>query len=143
MKVTRWSWARLVFVATLLTACIAVVGAHAQGANPVAQNFDQVAISPDGNRVAWVQEAVNESGEATGGTTIFVQELKSPTSKPKRISAGTDTQVAGEGTIAWSPDSKHLAFLSDIEGGGQSNFYVVNSRRRWCSQIDQPQGISD
>src|SRR5579872_33572 len=126
MKVSRWSWERLVVLATLLTVCFAVVGAHAQGANPVAQNFDQVAISPDGNRVAWVQEAVNESGEATGGTTIFVQELQSPSSKPKRISAGADTQVAGEGTIAWSPDSKHLAFLSDIEGGGQSNYYVVN-----------------
>ena len=126
MKVKRWSWARLAFLATVLTACFAVVGAHAQGANPVAQNFDQVAISPDGNRVAWVQEAVNESGEATGGTTIFVQELQSPGSKPRRISAGVGTQVAGEGTIAWSPDSKHLAFLSDIEGGGQSNFYVVN-----------------
>jgi dipeptidyl aminopeptidase/acylaminoacyl peptidase len=126
MKVTRWSWERLVVLVTLFTACFAVVGAHAQGANPVAQNFDQVAISPDGNRVAWVQEAVNESGEATGGTAIFVQELKSLNSKPKRISAGADNQVAGEGTIAWSPDSKHLAFLSDIEGGGQSNFYVVN-----------------
>ena len=126
MKVTRWSWEKLVVLVTFLTACLAVVGAHAQAANPVAQNFDQVAISPDGNRVAWVQEAVNESGEATGGTTIFLQELQSPNSKPKRISAGADTQVAGEGTIAWSPDSKHLAFLSDIEGGGQSNFYVVN-----------------
>ena len=98
----------------------------AQNTNPSAQNFDQVAISPDGNRIAWVQEAVNKSGEATGGTTIFVQDVKSPDSKPKRIGAGADLQVVGEGTIAWSPDSKHLAFLSDIEGGGQSNFYVVN-----------------
>jgi dipeptidyl aminopeptidase/acylaminoacyl peptidase len=126
MKVKRCSWKRLVFLATLLTACFAVVGARAQSANPVAQNFDQVAVSPDGNRVAWVQPAVNESEEATGGTAIFVQDLKSPNSKPKRISASADSQVAGEGTIAWSPDSKHLAFLSDIEGGGQSNFYVVN-----------------
>lgn len=126
MKVKGWSWKRLVVMATLLTACFAVVGVHAQSAIPVAQNFDQVAISPDGNRVAWVQEAVNESGAATGGTAIFVQDLKSANSKPKRISAGADAQNAGEGTVAWSPDSKHLAFLSDIEGGGQSNFYVVN-----------------
>ncbi len=126
MKVKRCSWERLVFLATLLTACFAVVGARAQSANPVAQNFDQVAVSPDGNRVAWVQAAVNESGEATGGTAIFVQDIQSSNSKPKRISASADSQIAGEGTIAWSPDSKHLAFLSDIEGGGQSNFYVVN-----------------
>jgi dipeptidyl aminopeptidase/acylaminoacyl peptidase len=118
-------WERLVFLA-FMTACFLVAHAQEQNANPVARNFDQVAISPDGNCVAWVQEAVNESGESTGGTAIFVQDLKSPNSKPKRISAGADSQVAGEGTIAWAPDSKHLAFLSDIEGGGQSNFYVVN-----------------
>src|ERR1700688_592336 len=126
MKVKRCTWERLVFLATLLTACFAVVGARAQSANPVAQNFDQVTISPDGNRVAWVQAVVNESGEATGGTAIFVQDIQSSNSKPKRISASADSQIAGEGTIAWSPDSKHLVFLSDIEGGGQSNFYVVN-----------------
>jgi dipeptidyl aminopeptidase/acylaminoacyl peptidase len=125
MKIKCWSWERLVFLA-FMTACFLVAHAQEQNANPVARNFDQVAISPDGNHVAWVQEAVNESGEATGGTAIFVQDLKSANSKPKRISASADSQVAGEGTIAWSPDSKHLAFLSDIEGGGQSNFYVVN-----------------
>ena len=66
MKVKGWSWKRLAVMATLLTTCFAVVGVHAQSAIPLAQNFDQVAISPDGNRVAWVQEAVNESGAATG-----------------------------------------------------------------------------
>src|ERR1700688_4478952 len=99
MKVKRCSWERLVFLATLLTACFAGVGGRAQSANPVAQNFDQVAVSPDGNRVAWVQAAVNESGEATGGTAIFVQDIQSPNSKPKRISASADSQIASEGTI--------------------------------------------
>jgi dipeptidyl aminopeptidase/acylaminoacyl peptidase len=125
MKIKCCRWERLVFF-VFMTACFVIADAQDQNANPVARNFDQVAISPDGNRVAWVQEGVNESGEATGGTAIFVQDLESASSKPKRISASADSQIAGEGTIAWSPDSKHLAFLSDIEGGGQSNFYVVN-----------------
>jgi dipeptidyl aminopeptidase/acylaminoacyl peptidase len=103
----------------------AVVGAEARSTAPAALNFDQVAISPDGSRVAWVESSVNASGEATGGSTIYVQDLKSSNSKPRRISAGEDNQTASEGTIAWSPDSKHLAFLSDVEGDGQSNFYVA------------------
>ena len=78
-----------------------------------------MAISPDGNRVAWVQSS--ETGSA-----IYVQDLKSPGAKPKRISAVSDVHAASEDTIAWSPDSKHLAFLSDVEGEGQSNFYVAN-----------------
>src|ERR1700733_4827533 len=99
MKIKCWSGKTLVFL-VFATACF---GARAQNVNPVAQNFFQVAISPDGNRVAWVQEAVNESGEATGGTVIFVQDLKSPNSKPKRISASGDSSAVGEGTVAWSP----------------------------------------
>lgn len=115
-----------VFLLTLLTDCVVAANAQGQSTSPAARTFDQVAISPDGNRVARVQASVNASGEPTGGSTVYVQDLRSPDSKPKRISAATDTQVASEGSVAWSPDSKHLAFLSDAEGDGQSNFYVVN-----------------
>jgi dipeptidyl aminopeptidase/acylaminoacyl peptidase len=127
MKTGGWDRKRLVVEFALFVACLtAVVSLHAQSASSTARSFDQVAISPDGSRVAWVQSAVNESGEPAGGSAIYVQDLKSPTAKPKRISAGSDVHAASEDTIAWSPDSKHLAFLSDLEGDGQSNFYIAN-----------------
>jgi dipeptidyl aminopeptidase/acylaminoacyl peptidase len=123
----RWNSARHAFRVALLAGCLAaLVGARAQSSNQSARSFDQVAISPDGNHVAWVQSAVNASGEATGGSAIFVQDLRSPGSKPRRISAGNDVHAASEDTLAWSPDSKHLAFLSDVEADGQSNFYLAN-----------------
>ena len=65
-------------------------------------------------------------GNPQEGSAIYVQDLRSPGAKPKRVSASNDNQAASEDTIAWSPDSKHLAFLSDLEGDGQSNFYVAN-----------------
>ena len=127
MKNGRRNSARVAFQVAVLAYCLAaVVAAQAQPSNVSARDLDLVAISPDGNRVAWVQSAVNASGEPTGGSAIYVQDLRSPNSKPKRISAGNDSQPASEDTIAWSPDSKHLAFLSDAEGDGQSNFYIVN-----------------
>jgi len=127
MKANCWRVARLgLWVALLAGNLTAVVGVQAQNTSRAARNLDQVAISPDGNRVAWVQSSANASGEPTGGSVIYVQDLKSPGAKPRRISAGTDVQAASEDTIAWSPDSKHLAFLSDVEGDGQPNFYVVN-----------------
>jgi dipeptidyl aminopeptidase/acylaminoacyl peptidase len=126
MKTNRWNSTRLAFRLALLASCLAaVVGAQAQSTSPAARNFDQVAISPDGNRVAWVQSSVNASGEPTGGSAIYVQDFKSPNSRPRRISASNDVHAASEDTIAWSPDSKHLVFLSDAEGDGQSNFYVA------------------
>ena len=103
----------------LIVGCLVVVASVRAQTSPAVRDFDQVAISPDGNRVAWVQSS--ETGSA-----IYVQDLKSPGAKPKRISAVSDVHAASEDTIAWSPDSKHLAFLSDVEGEGQSNFYVAN-----------------
>ncbi len=127
MKTNRWSPVRLAFRVALVAGCLAsVADGQAQSTSRSVRSFDQVAISPDGNRVAWVQSAVNASGEPTGGSAIYVQDLRSPNSKPRRISAGSDAHAASEDTLAWSPDSKHLAFLSDAEGNGQSNFFVVN-----------------
>ena len=126
MEMNGWSLARRAFRVALLAGCLAAVtGVQAQINSRSVRSFDQVAISPDGNRVAWVQSAVNASGELTGGSAIYVQDLRSPNSKPRRISAGNDSHAASEDTLAWSPDSRHLAFLSDTEGDGQSNFYVV------------------
>src|SRR5580693_4583716 len=120
MKTNREKSIRIVFRVGLVVGCLAVVvGVRAQTSSPAVRDFNQVAISPDGNRVAWVQSS--ETGSA-----IYVQDLKSPGAKPKRISAVSDVHAASEDTIAWSPDSKHLAFLSDVEGEGQSNFYVAN-----------------
>jgi len=125
MRMIYWGSNRLAFRIALLTICSA--GAQAQSASPATRSFDQVSISPDGNRVAWVQSSVNASGELAGGSSIYVQDLRSPGAKAKRVSAGSDVQTASEDTIVWSPDSRHLAFLSDVEGEGQSNFYVVNA----------------
>src|SRR3979411_176705 len=125
MKMSRWNWSELIVLDTLLTGWLATAGALTQG-TPPARTFDQVAISPDGNSVGWVQSSVNESGEPTGGSAIYVQDLKSAGTKPRRISASADTHPASEDTLVWSPDSKHLAFISDADGDGQSNFYVAN-----------------
>ena len=59
--------------------------------------FEDVAISPDGQRVAWI--------ENDGSTTaIFVKDLAA-SSKPTRVADGH--------SIAWSPDNKRIAYLSE------------------------------
>jgi dipeptidyl aminopeptidase/acylaminoacyl peptidase len=126
MKTSRWGSASHALRMALVAGCLAAVaGAQAQSTSPAARSFDQVAISPDGNRVAWVQSSANASGEPTGGSAIYVQDLRSPNSKPRRISAGNDMNTAIEDTLAWSPDGRHLVFLSDVESDGQSNLYVA------------------
>jgi dipeptidyl aminopeptidase/acylaminoacyl peptidase len=139
MKRKYWNSIRLLFRIGLLASSLApVVGVQAQNSSRSALSFDQVAISPDGNRVAWVQ-----SSEPTGGSAIYVQDLKSPVSKPTRISAGAGNHAASEDTLAWSPDSKHLAFLSDVGGDGQSNFYLADVDAGTAHKLTSLKGFLD
>src|ERR1035438_4821105 len=72
-------------------------------------NIRQVAISPDGQRVAWVE---------TGGASphgIFVCTLASPESSKRRITAGSGDDASDEHCIAWSPDSRQIAFVRSEE----------------------------
>ncbi len=77
------------------------------------KTFDQTAISPDGKQVAWVENSKE-------GSAIFISAISGGTSR--RITAGGQSESA----IAWSPDSKQIAFLSDAGNPGQPQIYVVN-----------------
>lgn len=100
----------------------AITFALGQGAGPSVRNFRQAVISPDGTHIAWV-EAVSAGG---GGSAIYVQDLKSSSSQPQRLSAASEDAAAHEGDIFWSPDDKQLAFLSDAGGDGQSQLFVAD-----------------
>jgi dipeptidyl aminopeptidase/acylaminoacyl peptidase len=78
------------------------------------KTFDQTAISPDGKQVVWVE--ITKDGSA-----IFISAATGGT--PRRITAGGQTESA----VAWSPDSKQIAFLSDAAKPGQAQLYVVNA----------------
>ncbi|HJX97113.1 MAG TPA: prolyl oligopeptidase family serine peptidase, partial [Candidatus Acidoferrum sp.] len=88
--------------------------------------FEQTAISPDGKKVAWVEDIITKRGVSTGDTVIYVADIggKNP---PKRISAAVADVLHAEGSVAWSPDSKKLAFLSDAAKAGQLQLYVMDA----------------
>jgi dipeptidyl aminopeptidase/acylaminoacyl peptidase len=115
---------RYALTISLLVACSCFAAAQTQSTAPqptvagiydavtAVKGFDQVAISPDGSQVAWI--------ESQGGGRIFVRPISA--GNPRRISAGPS---ASEGDLAWSPDSRQLAFLSDASERGQPQVYVV------------------
>jgi dipeptidyl aminopeptidase/acylaminoacyl peptidase len=92
--------------------------------------FEQTAISPDGTKVAWVENLAGKDGAPDGHTAIYLAGLQS-TEGPARVSAAArgarenikNVQRA-EGSLAWSPDSTKLAFLSDALRPGQLQLYV-------------------
>jgi dipeptidyl aminopeptidase/acylaminoacyl peptidase len=88
--------------------------------------FKQVAISPDGKRVAWVEPLIGKDQKPTGNSAIYVATLGS-SEQPRRVSAGDGSAEYAEHDIAWSSDSKKLAFLSDKGGSDQLELYIVDT----------------
>jgi dipeptidyl aminopeptidase/acylaminoacyl peptidase len=108
----------------LFLTCLLISAAGAHAATPV-HTFQEVAISPDATRVAWVAPAENGSGESIGGSAIYIGDPNSPNSKPSRISAVAGGEAGSEDHVAWSPDSKQVTFISDVGTDGQAQLYVA------------------
>jgi dipeptidyl aminopeptidase/acylaminoacyl peptidase len=66
----------------------------------------QVAVSPDGQRLAWLQPGKD-------GAEIRVAPLEDLAKSDRVTAAAKPEQHCHEGQIVWAPDSKALAFFSD------------------------------
>ena len=75
--------------------------------------FLQTAISPDGAHIAYV-----EALGAPNQSAIYIAPRT-------RVTAGDGKAPCDERAIAWSPDGKQLAFLSDREKKEQLQLYVA------------------
>jgi dipeptidyl aminopeptidase/acylaminoacyl peptidase len=102
--------------------------------------FSQAEISPDGKQVAWVENLPEANGAASANSAIFVAEVETPAA-PRRITAGIGGASHSEGDVAWSPDSKRLAFLSDAAKPGQQELYTVSVAGGAARKLTQLKGF--
>jgi len=105
-----------------------------------AKQFQQAAISPDGRRVAWVEIRTDAAGGPTGKQDIYVA-VASGADKPVRLTAGAPTGHYDESGIAWSPDGKRVAFLSDAAKSGQLQLYVSSLNGSAAQKLTSVKGF--
>jgi len=136
-------------IAILSLVCFPAPGGHAQagsGAAPDRAHIDevlrglnrgrgvgQVAVSPDGKRLAWI-----EGGR--GGGEVHVAPLGDLKSSA-RVTAAKAGQSCREGDLAWAPDAKTIAFLSDCgNSDGQLNVYIAGADGSGARQVSALKG---
>ena len=88
------------------------------------KNFREAAISPDGRRVAWVEKIRDREGTELL-SAVYVSDLSA--GPASRIGAARDGRTCRERDVAWSPDGRSLAFLSDAAQPPQLDLYVVSA----------------
>jgi len=83
------------------------------------RTMGQVAVSPDGKRLAWLQMGKD-------GAEIRVAPIDDLGKSDRVTAAAKPEQHCHEGQIVWAPDSKALAFLSDCaKPDEQRDLYIA------------------
>ncbi len=130
-------------VATLLAA------PNASAAPPVDVVFDSVrqvrrfrdvAIAPDGRRVAWSQKARDRDGQNVLGE-ISVAAL--PGGAPRRLTAGDGAESRREWGAIFSPDGQTVAFLSDAAEEKQLQVWLAPASGGAPRQLTNVRGQLD
>jgi dipeptidyl aminopeptidase/acylaminoacyl peptidase len=105
-----------------------------------ARDFQQADISPDGKRVAWVESIPQVGDTPSSNLAIYVVDSRARAA-PTRVTAGDGKSAHDEHSLAWSPDSQRLAFLSDAARLGQLQLYVVNADGGRTTQVTHLSGL--
>src|SRR5262249_40598556 len=75
----------------------------------------------------------------TGNSAVFARALDGQ-AQPRRITAAPGAARA-ETDVAWSPDSRHLAFLSDAAKPGQLQLYVEEAASQPAKRLTNVKGF--
>jgi dipeptidyl aminopeptidase/acylaminoacyl peptidase len=102
--------------------------------------FEQATISPDGKRVVWVESLADPEGMPSSNSAIYLKDLNASASQ-RRITAGDGNTPHEEHDVAWSPDNKHIAFLSDNEANGQLQLFVSDAAGGAARQLTHLKGF--
>jgi Tol biopolymer transport system component len=97
----------------------------AQNSLSALHDFREVAVSPGGDKVAWIESAPGKIESDRPSLSVYVKDLRDAGAGTRRIG---DPGSMAQG-LAWSEDGK-LAFLSDFDSHGQLQLYVAEKPGR-------------
>jgi dipeptidyl aminopeptidase/acylaminoacyl peptidase len=96
--------------------------------------FPEAVIAPDGSHVAYVESLA-------GGKSIITVVSPKALAASIHIGATEGKTACDEEALAWSPDSRQLAFLSDCAKSGQFQLYAVPAAGGPAKQLTHLTGL--
>ena len=93
----------------------------------------QVAISPDGARLAWVEGGIGGERIRTAGFGHLAEA--------QTIATPEGSEECDQNDLAWAPDSRQLVFLSDCGSDGQDNLYLWSAQGGTVRQLTDLRGF--
>ena len=81
--------------------------------------YGDIALSPDGTHVAWVQSTAASTSKQT-----YIREISEKSATLVKIPIGPERIDADP---AWAPDSKTLVVFSSVDEGEQRQLWIVNA----------------
>jgi dipeptidyl aminopeptidase/acylaminoacyl peptidase len=113
---------RLFLVALMALSCGAQTVPELLSTISGTTRYKEVSVSPDGRYVAWTVNLRNADNTTSGHSEIWLLDLTKPATAAWKISVAKTSHA--EHSLAWAPDSKEFAFLSDVEKPGQLELYI-------------------
>ena len=89
--------------------------------------YREVALSPDGHYVAWTVTLKNPDNTQSTNSEIWLLD-RTKSAAPTKLTVWKNPHA--EHSIAWSPDSRQIAFLADAEKAGQLQLYLQSAARQ-------------
>lgn len=102
--------------------------------------FQQAAISPDGKHVGWVESLSGPQDLPSSNSAIYLADIDAP-SAAKRITGGDGKAAYEEHDLAWSADSRHIAFVSDAGSPGQLQLFTADASGGAPTQVTHVKGF--
>jgi len=96
-------------------------------------SFSGVTISPDGRWITWVESDGGDSRK------MYLLEWGNSSAKPQAIAVEAESAALQEG-VAWSPDSRKIAFLATGASSRQQQVYVMTAPTGKATQVTDLDG---
>ncbi|MBC5828906.1 MAG: PD40 domain-containing protein [Candidatus Eremiobacteraeota bacterium] len=98
-------------------------------------DLDGIDLSPRATAVVWQETFRNaqQLNETRRRTALYLQQLRATSAV--RLTAGNTKSFADEEQPVWSPDGRHIAFLSDARSKNQLQLFITDAAGRYARRV--------